>query len=85
MHRQKLLSISSVVLVTILVAGMLSGCCASTACKVERLHTTYKALLAESNPTDETVRSIARTRLSLIDLVGEEEQRRLVGLWNDEQ
>jgi hypothetical protein len=41
-------------------------------------------LRAEPNPTMETVQEIASLRLRLIDLVGEQEQRRLIEKWNNE-
>jgi hypothetical protein len=52
--------------------------------QVEYIHKIYRALLQNQNPTDLTVSAIAGTRLLLIDIVGEPEQRDLVGQWNNE-
>lgn len=53
--------------------------------EIEQLHWQYLSLIRNTPPTNETVRDIARSRLRLIELVGEEEQRRLIGQWNTER
>jgi hypothetical protein len=53
--------------------------------EIEKIHQNYLILIRNPNPTNDTVRDIAGSRLQLIKLVGEEEQRRLIGEWNKER
>ena len=53
--------------------------------EVEKLHQEFLALIRNTQPTNDTVRDIARLRLRLIELIGEDEQRKLIGQWNLER
>jgi len=50
--------------------------------KIEHMETCYLAL-SQAQGLDNMVAAIAALRLDLITLVGEAEQRRLIGEWND--
>jgi hypothetical protein len=53
--------------------------------KIECFRTTYRALhvLGETQPAASTP-AVASLRLLLIDALGEERQKELVGAWNDD-
>lgn len=51
--------------------------------RIANFRTVYRALLSPK-PGDQSVAAIASIRLLLIDAVGEDRQRELIGLWNGE-